>query len=87
LLVDAANAFNELDRTNMLWEVRSGARFVFNYYKYFAILVIRNKSGTGEFILSRQGVTQGDPLAMDGYALGILSLTRRLQREFPQVDH
>jgi hypothetical protein len=91
LLVDAANAFNELDRTNMLWEVRhgwpSGARFVFNSYKHFAILVIRNKNGTGEFILSRQGVTQGDPLAMDGYALGILPLTRRLQREFPHVDH
>jgi hypothetical protein len=84
LLVDAVNAFNELDWTDMLWEVRhgwpSGARFVFNSYKHFTILVIRNKNGTGEFILSRQGMTQGDPLEMDGYALVILTLTRRLHR-------
>jgi hypothetical protein len=50
LLVDAANAFNELNRTAMLWTIRhewpSGARFAFNSYRHWATLVIRGKGGT-----------------------------------------
>jgi hypothetical protein len=68
LLIDAKNAFNEQSRTAMLWTVRhqwpSGARFTFNYYKHWGTLVIRNNNGTGAFIYSKEGVTQGDPLSM-----------------------
>jgi hypothetical protein len=64
LLIDARNAFNEMNRTVMLWTVRhewpSGARFTFNCYKHWGTLVIRNNNGT--FICSKEGVTQGDPL-------------------------
>jgi hypothetical protein len=44
LLMDASNAFNEQNRIETLWAVRhkwpSGARFVFNCYKHWAVLVL-----------------------------------------------
>ena len=45
LLVDAANAFNAVNRTAILWTVRhslpSGARFGFNYYRHWSQLDLR----------------------------------------------
>ena len=42
LLVDASNAFNELNRINILWTVRhewpAGARFTFNCYCHHGTL-------------------------------------------------
>jgi hypothetical protein len=90
LLIDAKNAFNEQNRTGMLWTVRhkwlSGARFVFNCYKHWATLVIRKNNGTGAFLYSKEGVTQGDPLSMFAYGIGILPLIRLLKTEFPAVE-
>ena len=44
-LVDAQNAFNEINRTSILWTVRhlwpSGSTFAFNCYKHHSILTIR----------------------------------------------
>jgi hypothetical protein len=90
LLVDARNAFNELNRTVMLWTIRhewpSGARFSFNCYQHWVTLVIQDKGGAAVFLHSREGVTQGDPLAMVGYGVGVLPLIRKLKGEFPQVS-
>jgi hypothetical protein len=90
LLIDARNAFNEQDRMVMLWNVQyrwpSGARFMFNLYKHWSTLVIRNNYGSREFLPSQQGVTQGDPIAMLGYALCMLPLTLQLKVEFPEVE-
>ena len=76
LLIDARNAFNEENRTAMLWAVRhkwpSGARFAFNCYYHWSIMAIRAGDGMGNFLFSKEGVTQGDPLAMVTYGLGIL---------------
>ena len=87
LLVDARNAFNEMSRAAMLWTVRhewpSGARFVFNCYKRWAILGIRGQKGSFLVIHSKEGVTQGDPLAMFAYGIGVLPLIRRLKRNYP----
>ena len=45
LLVDASNAFNEVNRRHMLWVVRhewpAGSQFVFNCYRHWAQLVVR----------------------------------------------
>jgi hypothetical protein len=91
LLIDAKNAFNKQNRTGMLWAVRhewpSGARFVFNWYTHWATtLVIRNNNGTGAFLYSKEGVTQGDPLSMYGYGIGIVPLIRILKADFPAVE-
>jgi hypothetical protein len=90
LLVDAKNAFNELNRIVMLWTIwhewPSCAKFAFNCYRHFVVLVIRSQDGKSTaFIFSKEGVTQGDALAMAAYGVGLLPLIRRLKKEFPNV--
>jgi hypothetical protein len=89
LLVDARNAFNEGNRTLMLWTIRhewaSGARFIFNCYRHFAMLVIRTGSELFLSILSKEGVTQGDPLAMVMHGVGLLPLVRILKKAVSDV--
>ncbi len=90
LLVDAKNAFNEGNRTVMLWTVRhkwpSGARFTFNCYRHWSVLVVRYPNGHALMIFSKEGVTQGDPLAMVAYGLLLLPLIRSLKSELPDVN-
>eukprot|EP00957_Ditylum_brightwellii_P210907 15365540-Ditylum_brightwellii.AAC.2 len=49
LLVDAKNAFNQIDCRVMLWEVRhlwsAGLRFAFNTYCHWQKLVLRGQEG------------------------------------------
>ena len=75
----------------MLWKVRhewpSGAQFSFNFYRHWSTLVIRADNGNGHFLHSKEGVTQGDPLAMVTYGLGILPLIRNLWTAHPSVTH
>lgn len=89
VLVDARNAFNELNREVMLWVIRhewpQGARFVFNCYRHWAILLVRGTDGTGFFLYSQEGATQGDPLAMVAYGVGILPLIRTLKSNHPTL--
>ena len=60
----------------MLWTVRhlwpSGARYVFNNYR--AILIICSAVGLALILFSKEGVTQGDPLAMVVYGLLLILL-------------
>lgn len=89
LLVDAKNAFNEQNRTIMLWVVRhewpSGARFAFNCYRHHFILMIRKMDGSACVMHSKEGVTQGDPLAMVIYGIGMLPLVREVKKSIPTV--
>ena len=72
-LVDARNGFNELSRLAMLWSVRhcwpAGARFAFNCYKHWTQLLLRHLGELPVKILSREGVTQGDPLSIVLYGI------------------
>ena len=81
LLVDAANAFNALNRKVALWHARHlwprGCRYLFNTYKGWAALVM---SGYDSNVLySKEGTTQGDPLSMAFYAVGVLPLILKLR--------
>eukprot|EP00978_Attheya_sp_CCMP212_P044410 scaffold309707_cov49-Attheya_sp.AAC.1 len=71
----------------MIWTVRhlwpSGARFSFNVYGHGSILIIRGADGTVLIIMSREGVTQGDPMAMVAYGLMLLPLIKLLEKEHP----
>ena len=82
LLVDASNAFNSLNHISMLLHVHKlwphCARFVFNTYHGWPVLVIM-MCGMSEYIMSKEGVTQGDPFSMYVYAIGNLPLIQSLK--------
>ena len=46
--------------------------------------MVRNDDGyDGEWLASKEGVTQGDPLSMILYGIGMLPLTRELKEAVP----
>ena len=74
----------------MLWDVRykwpSGAQFTFNCYRHWDTLVVRyTGGGSGHFLNSKEGVTQGDPLTMIAYDIGVFPLIRELWGSHPRV--
>ena len=74
----------------MLWAVRhewpSGAQFTFNCYRHWATLVVWDTGdGSGHFLHSKEGVTQGDPLTMFAYGIGVFPLIRELRNAHPRV--
>ena len=90
LLIDAQNEFNEENRTAMIWAVRhewpSGKQFTFSCYRHLATLVERDTGeGSGHFLYSKEGVTQGDPLTIIAYGIGVLPLIRELWETHPHV--
>ena len=60
-LVDARNGFNKLSPLAILWTVRhrwpEGARFTFNCYMHWEILLLRQLGEPPVTNLSREGVT------------------------------
>ena len=86
-LVDACNGFNELSRLAMLWNVQhhwpDGSRFAFNCYKHRAQLLLRQPGEFPVTILSREGVTQGDPLYMVLYGITLVPLAEELRAADP----
>ena len=80
LLMDAANAFNSVNRAAALWNARvlwpSCSRFLFNTYRGYAFLLLKTSN---EMLLSREGMTQGDPLSMMFYSVATLPLVRALK--------
>ena len=82
LLVDACNGFNELNRRVMLWTVRykwpAASRFVFNCYRHESMMLVRRQGQDPITMLSREGVTQGEPLSMLVYGLSVAEIARRI---------
>ena len=80
LLVDANNAFNSLNRSVALRNVGvlcpALGPVVVNTYRSSVDLFVG-----GETILSTEGTTQGDPLAMAIYAVAVTPLIHRVQEE------
>ena len=87
LIVDAKNAFNTLNRKAMLHNINiicpSVSTYVNNTYKDDPKLILSQ----GEILLSREGTTQGDPIAMAVYALGLSVLQREIDYEHTSVKH
>ena len=72
----------------MLWTVHHlwPYRTIFvNCYRNWSFLVLRNGNGTASFLHSREGVTQGDPLDMVAYGIGVLPLTKILKAAYTDV--
>ena len=79
LLVEASNAFNSLNRAAALQNIRivcpAVATFAINTYRSSARLFVKG----GKELVSAEGTTQGDPLAMCLYALSLQPPIFRLQ--------
>ncbi|EDO35883.1 predicted protein [Nematostella vectensis] len=79
MLVDASNAFNSVNRAAALPNIRvlcpTLAPFVINTYRLPARLFVER----GKELVSAEGTTQGDPLAMSMCALSLQPLISRLQ--------
>ena len=84
LLVDASNAFNMLNRAVALHNIRfvcpSLSKILINEYRVPTQLFV-----DGESLLSQEGTTQGDPLAMPMYVLATVPLIRSLPETVTQV--
>ena len=80
LLGDSSNAFNSIDRQNALQNILNLcpalATNVINCYCINVPLLI-----DGDVILSAEGTTQRDPLAMVLYVIGILPHLRHFHRK------
>ena len=77
LLVDADNAFNRLNRSAALHNIKELCppfyRYLSNMYQVSAKMIINDQEKT-DHILSEEGSTQGDVSAMAMYAIGIRPL-------------
>ena len=84
LLVDATNAFNSLNRQLALINISHlcpvFSRFIVNTYRSAVNMYI-----DGECIISSEGTTQGDPVAMAMYALATVPLINRLHHLVHQI--
>jgi hypothetical protein len=85
LLIDASNAFNCLNRSVALHNIQVTcpilATYLINTYRHPAKLFVAG----GEIILSMEGTTQGDPLAMPWYSLSTTTLINSLRISTPDV--
>ncbi|MDA8002339.1 MAG: reverse transcriptase domain-containing protein, partial [Alphaproteobacteria bacterium] len=84
LFVDATNAFNTLNRETAMRNIQvlcpSLANVVLNTYRLPPSVYIN-----GEAIVSKEGTTQGDPLAMSMYAIAVLPLILELENLAKQL--
>ena len=86
LLVDASNAFNSLNRQTALHNIQRLcppflATALINTYRAPSELYV-----DGDVLLSREGTTQGNPLAMPIYALATIPLIRNLKDNVSDVN-
>ena len=85
LLIDAKNAFNSLNRNAALHNIQvicpMISTYIVNTYRHPSRLFIAG----GKIILSMEGTTQGDPLAMPWYSLCTTTLIQYLASRVADV--
>ena len=72
----------------MLWTVAhrcpKASRFSFNCYKHFPQILVRIPGDRNpKIILSKEGVTQGDPTAMPLFEVSVAVLSEQPNQKFP----
>ena len=88
-LVDAHNGFRKLSHLAILWTVQhrwpARERFAFNCYRHWAQLLLRQPEERPVTILSREGVTQCDPLSLVFYGISLVPLADQLRAVDPGI--
>ena len=85
LLVDADNAFNRLNRKTALANVAGLCPPLYKFLKNSYNKPSKLHCEDGTYILSQEGTTQGDPLAMAMYAVATRRLLDKLKDKVPGV--
>ena len=90
LLIDARNAFNEIKRYLLLWQLyhrwRRGSRFAFNRYRHHIVTYVRGRPGEAPItLLSREGIAQGCTHGMCAYCVALMPLIERLNAAVPEA--
>ena len=89
ILVNACNGFNYMSRLAMLWTVRqrcmAGTRFALNFYRHWVQLLLLQPGEALVIILSREGVTQNDPLLMVLFRITLVPLAEYLRDMDPTL--
>ena len=80
LLTDAKNEFENLNRKLALGEIQRTCPYIFNA-KYNSYALPSSLFVNGTKLLSKEGTTQGDPMAMVMYEIGTLPLKEQLSEE------
>ena len=85
LLIDATNAFSQMNKAvamhNLQITCNKMSMYIINTYRSLSRLFI---CGGGE-ILSQEGTTQGDPLAMPWYSVNTFIMFQSLSLNIPEV--
>ena len=86
LLIDADNAFNRINRKVALWNIQHTCpalkHILINFYRSSSQIYVNSE---GFFSLFQEGTTQGCPLSMAMYALGLAPMVKKLQPACKQV--
>eukprot|EP00957_Ditylum_brightwellii_P183965 14013249-Ditylum_brightwellii.AAC.1 len=73
----------------MLWTVwhrwQAGARFVFNCYRHWALMIIWQPGQDPVVLHNKEGVTQSDPQAMVTYGITLVPLAEQIQAANAEV--
>ena len=87
--IDAKNAFNMLNSKNVIQNIKILCPELAMYCSNCYLNNARLFATGGLEILSREGVTQGDPISMAFYALGIFPLLSLMKKdcEEPNIRH
>ena len=85
LLIDASNAFNCLNRQAALHNIRITCPLISIYLCNTYSKPSKLFMNGGNVIYSKEGTTQGDPMAMPWYALSTVTIINTLQLNEPSV--
>ncbi|KAL3810422.1 hypothetical protein ACHAXA_005630 [Cyclostephanos tholiformis] len=89
-LFNGQNGFNEINRYLMLWHVahcwNQGSRFAFNRYRHWVRCLVRSEPGEPAIVIhSKEGITQGDCLAMSLYGVALMPLALKMHEAVPEA--
>ena len=89
-LIDARNGFNELNCYLMLWNVahlwNRGSRFGFNCYRHWVRCLVRTHTDDPPIMIhSKEGITQGNCLAMSVYGVALMPLASKMSEAIPEA--
>ena len=87
LFIDASNAFNSLNRQALLHNVQYLCPPMSIYLKNCYSVPARLFVAGGNEVSSAEGTTQGCPLAMPGYGIGILPLLTLIKADDNTIKH